>query len=373
MKYVYLDNVATTKIDTRIVEGLNKLLDNSFYNVDALYPPATELKSLMEQSRSILANTFKVKPNEIIFTSGASEANNMIIKGVIEGSNKKHLITTRVEHSSVSSIFDYYQSIGYQVDYLEVDRSGKIDLNQLKSLLSSDTLLVSVMAVNNEIGTIFDIKGISEIIRKNSIAFFHSDMTQALAKTSIDLAWVDGASFSAHKIGGLKGSGFAYIRHGVNIVPLIMGGQQEFGLRGGSSNAPYNILLAKTVRIALENYENNRDKIRELAEYVKKELLKIEKVKINSVNSVDSIINIDLGNIGSQVALNAFFNEGVLLSGHSTCSSKKIQYSKILKNMGFSLEKAQSSVRISLSYNTTKSELDYFVNVLKKIKEKYVI
>ncbi|MFV0255095.1 MAG: cysteine desulfurase family protein [Erysipelotrichaceae bacterium] len=374
MDFIYLDNVATTNIDKRIIGGLMELLSNSFYNVDALYPPSLELKKLMEQSRSKVANLLNVKNQEIIFTSGATEANNIIIRGIVEANkNKKHLITSVVEHSSVSSIFDYYESIGYRVDRIKVDTQGNFDLAQLKKCLNADTLLVSIMSVNNELGTILPIKEISEIIRTNSNAYFHSDTTQALAKIDIDLSLLDAASFSAHKINGLKGSGFAYIKKHTKMLAIISGGQQEFSLRGGTSNAPYNIMLAKTLRIALENKEKYQQDIQKLSAYLKEELLKIHNVSLNSANSVDHIINIDLQDLTSQVALNALFKKRILLSGHSTCSSKKISYSYILRNMGFSLAKAQSSVRISLSHLTTKSEIDYFLVALKQIKEQYVI
>ncbi len=367
---IYFDNAATTPVEKTISEALLKLLENQYYNADSLYDNAIKLKQQIEKSRQAVAALLGAKAAELIFTSGASEGNNQIIRGLVDyyGNKRPHLITTTVEHSSVKEVFDYYENQGFRVDRIAVNQKGELDFQQLATCLKKDTLLVSIMAVNNEVGTIFPVNELAHYVKENSRAFFHSDMTQALAKVPVSLDNIDFASFSLHKIGGLKGSGFIYKRWGTNLIPLIMGGQQEFNQRAGTSNAPYQLLAAKTLDLALKQDQNQ---IKGLAETLVVGLQKIAAVKINSAHATPYIVNFSLDNISSQVAINALANKGIMVSGQSTCSTKKYEYSLVLKNMGFPEKFCRNSLRVSFWHQNTIKEVEIFLRCLQEVISSY--
>ncbi|MGB4985400.1 MAG: cysteine desulfurase family protein [Erysipelotrichaceae bacterium] len=373
MNNIYLDNAATTRVDDEVFVSYCQLIKDMYYNADSLYSQGATVNKYIEQARERIANLLCVSSKEIIFTSGSSEGNNFIIRGLVDyyHNPKKRLITTCVEHSSVYNVFKYYEQLGYDVIYLDVDKDGVLDYHQLEKALNDDTLLVSIMAVNNEVGTIFDLNKINEIVRSKSKAYIHCDGTQALGKIDIDLSLVDFASFSMHKINGLKGSGFVYKKNNINLVPLIIGGQQEFGYRGGTSNAPCIIVMAKTLRLILEKKKRLTSYIQELHDYAIERLLSMDKVHINSKNSSNFIINFYLEDISSQVLINALDARGIYISGKSTCSSKKKEDSKVLIAMGFSELAAHNSVRISFDYHSSKKDIDILVNNLLEIRGLY--
>jgi cysteine desulfurase len=369
---VYFDNAATTPVAQEISEQLVKLLENQYYNADSLYDNAIFLKKKLEEARTALATLLQVDNQEIIFTSGASEGNNLIIRGVIDfyQGRRKHLITSTVEHSSVKEVFDYYEKLGYQVDRIGVNQQGEFDWPQFKQTLRPDTLLVSIMAVNNEVGTILPVNEIGRFIKANSRALLHSDMTQALAKVPVSLQAIDFASFSAHKFGAPKGSGFIYKRQACNLVPLIMGGQQEFNLRAGTSNVAYDISLVKCLELA---QANDSQKIVDLKEQLLKSLQTIAEVQLNSEEGSPFMVNFSLENVTSQVAINALAKKGIMVSGQSTCSTKKHEYSVILKNMGFPEKVCRNSLRVSFWHQNTAEEVEYFIKCLKEIIAEYGI
>ncbi len=367
---VYLDNAATTPLYPEVLNSLNDLLKSQYINADSLYQEAAKIKELLEKSRSYVSSFLGVKSDEIIFTSGASEGNNLIIRGVVDyyRNNRKHLITTNIEHSSVKSIFNYLESIGYQVDRINIDKHGNFDFKTFKEVLRKDTLLVSIMSVNNEVGTILPIFEIFKYTKENSQAFTHTDATQSLTKIKFDQQYLDFASFSAHKFGGLKGSGFIYKRNGTNLLPLIIGGQQEFGYRAGTSNYHYHILLAKTLRLA--NSEDDQ-KIVELNNLLRKELSKIEEVSINSYNGSPYITNFYVDGLGSQILINALDKKGFMISGQSTCSTRRHEYSEVLVNMGFSMLEASNSIRVSFWHQNKREEVLEFIKALKEVIKEY--
>lgn len=246
---IYLDYVSTTPLRKEVLETYQTLLQRYFANADSMHSLGYEVNSLMEKSRSLIAEYLHVKDNELFFTSGASESNNTAIKGCAFAyqNRGKHIITSSIEHSSVFNTCKELEEVfGFEVDYISVSKNGELNLKELEDKIRDDTILVSIMYVNNEVGMINPIDKISEIIRKkNPKTKFHVDMVQALGKIPVHLTNVDLASFSAHKIYGLKGSGLLYKKSSTQIIPLINGGQQESGLRGGTSNATVNIVLAK--------------------------------------------------------------------------------------------------------------------------------
>lgn len=369
---IYLDNASTTQLNEEVLSSYQKMIATYFENSDALYDSGVKVKSFQENSRKAIADFFNVPKESIIFTSGASEANNIAIKGsVFFDNDRKHIITSSIEHSSVlNAMYQLRDYFGFDLTILEVDIQGKINLETLKNSLNKNTCLVSLMYVNNEVGSINPIKEAAKIIKKNSNAIFHVDMVQALGKINIDLHDIDLASFSAHKIEGLKGSGLLIKKPHIKLLPLINGGQQEFGLRGGTSNALVNSLLYKTIRLCYENQDNNY--INKLNNYFINQLLTIDGILINSPeDGVKNIINFSYEKIYSEVMMNALNNKGIMVSAQSTCASNSNNPSRVLLSMGYSNIRSNTCIRVSLSRHNTKDEIDYFITTLKEIVSKY--
>lgn len=370
---IYLDNASTTKLNKEIYNTYIKLLNEYYVNSDSLYDDGQVALDLQEKSRKAISNFFGVDYKSIIFTSGASEANNMAIKGVCFNSDKRHIITSSIEHSSVlNTMLELKNNFGFDLTILKCDKSGRINLDELKNSLKDDTCLVSIMMVNNEVGSINDIKEISRIVKSYSKALLHVDMVQALGKLDLDLSLVDLASFSAHKINGLKGSGFLYKKAHINLLPLINGGQQEFNLRGGTSNYLVNALLFKTIRLAYEN--RDLEYIDSLKSYLINELNKIDNIHINSPkDAISNIINFSYTKIYSEVMMNALNLKGIMVSAQSTCSSLNTSGSRVLKEIGYDDLISRTCIRVSLSCSNTIDELKYFIEILKEIISKYGI
>lgn len=370
----FLDYASTTPVHPEVLETYCELLKTKYYNSDALYDESVEIQQMMEKSRHAIGKLLNVSSEEIIFTSGASESNNLAIKGIaFSNPSKKHLITTQVEHSSVLNAFKELEEIfGYEVTYLPVNQSGVVDVHDLIDALRKDTCLVSIMYVNNEVGSIQPINEIKAYLRKNSAAFLHVDAVQALGKIELDCTDIDCVSLSAHKIEGLKGSGILIKKHHVNLVPLINGGQQEFGLRGGTSNALVNVLFAKTLRLALDNQIKHKQHIEKLRQCLLEGLCEIEGIHINNPEEgVPNILNFSYPLIPSEVMMNFLNKSGFCVSAQSTCASKSHAPSKVLKAMGFDDKIANSCIRVSYSYHTTKEDLKRFVESVKEGCERY--
>lgn len=375
---IYLDYAATTPLHPEILSGYHELLSTYFYNADSMYDKGIEVNQLMEKSRELLGQMLHVKTEELLFTSCGSEANCMAIKGVaFQYRNRgKHIITSCIEHSSVHETCKELQEIfGYEITYLSVDHQGKISLQELENSIRDDTILVTVMAINNEIGVLNPIDQIKSIVKKHSKIKLHFDMVQALAKIPIDLTDIDLASFSAHKINGLKGSGLLYKNKAVSLVPLINGGQQEFGLRGGTSNACTNIILAKTLRIALEDTEKKYQKVKDLNIYLKKQLLTLDNIVINSHETccVPHVVNFSCVGYKPEVILHDLEAKGIYISTRSACSSKSTTISRVMEQLHLDESVASSALRVSLSYSLSYEDIDEFIfclqSTLKTIKK----
>ena len=375
---IYLDYVATTPLRPEVLSTYNNLLEKYFFNADSMYDKGIEVNRLMEHSRKLISEMLKVKEDELIFTSCGSESNNLAIKGVaFQYQNRgKHIITTAIEHSSVyETCKELEKTFGFEVTYLKVDQKGCISLQELQDSIRDDTILVSIMYVNNEIGVINPIEEIKQIVKKYDKIKLHFDMVQALGKLPIDLTDVDLASFSAHKIYGLKGSGLLFKRRSTTIVPLINGGQQEFGMRGGTSNACSNIVFAKTLRLALENFANNAKHIKMINSYARKCLNQIEGVIINSDETccISSILNFSCPGYKPEVILHDLESEEIYLSTRSACSSKSENISRIMAQLNLDKEIASSALRISFGEHTTIEDIDkfcyYLQESLRKLKK----
>ncbi len=376
---IYLDYVSTTPLNSEVNKMYQLLLNDYFANADSLYSLGMETSALMEKSRSIIAQMLHVKSTEIYFTSGASESNNTALKGcAFQYQNRgKHIITSAIEHSSVyNTCIQLRDVFGFDVDFISVDCHGRLDLNELEEKIREDTILVSIMYVNNEVGVVNPIRDIKNIIdKKNKKTKFHVDMVQALGKLPIDLSIVDLASFSAHKIYGLKGSGLLYKNESTTLLPLVNGGQQEFGLRGGTSNTATHTMFAKTLRLALENIKQKYDYVSDLNHYVREQLSNIDCIVINTPLEQSSpyILNFSCIGYKPEVILHALESYGCYVSTKSTCSSHGSDISRTLQAMGVSAEVGKSAIRISFSHLTTQSELEEFICdlniVLKTIKK----
>ena len=376
MKLVYLDNAATTKMSKRVIEEMTKSFENIYGNPSSIHTLGQKAKAVVENARHIVAKNLKVEAKEIVFTSGGAEGNNLVIKGFLKQNKDKgkHIITTKIEHSTVLKTFESLEKQGYDVTYIDVTKDGIIDVEKLKKAVRKDTALVSVMFVNNETGVIQPIKEIGEFLKEKEI-FFHTDAVQAIGKFEIypkELR-IDALTVSSHKFYGPKGTGFVFIDKKYNIEKEIFGGSQERNRRAGTENV--NGILGTGVALG-EVYENmevifeHEKKIQEyLEEKLKNEIGKIQKVEINGENSrrVKNITNVFIENTDIQMLLVALDMRGICVSGGSACMSGSLENSYVLKAMGLNDEKLKSSFRISIGKDTTIEEIDYFIENLKEI------
>ena len=376
MKLVYLDNAATTKMSKRVIEEMTESFENIYGNPSSIHTLGQKAKAVVENARHIVAKNLKVEAKEIVFTSGGAEGNNLVIKGFLKQNKDKgkHIITTKIEHSTVLKTFESLEKQGYDVTYIDVTKDGIIDVEKLKKAVRQDTVLVSVMFVNNETGVIQPIKEISEFLKEKEI-FFHTDAVQAIGKFEIypkELR-IDALTVSSHKFYGPKGTGFVFIDKKYNIEKEIFGGSQERNRRAGTENV--NGILGTGVALE-EVYEKmevifeHEKKIQEyLEEKLKNEIGKIQKVEINGENSrrVKNITNVFIENTDIQMLLVALDMRGICVSGGSACMSGSLENSYVLEAMGLNDEKLKSSFRISIGKDTTIEEIDYFIENLKEI------
>lgn len=366
---IYFDNAATTVIDKEVLKSFNEINTRFFANPASSHKLGQETFNLENIARRNIAKIFDVKEAEIIFTSGATESNNLAIKGsAFRYQNRgKHLITTKVEHPSVLNAFRQLEDFGFVVTYLDVDANGKVSFEDLKDAIRDDTILVSIMSVNNEVGTINDIEKIASYLKAFPKIIFHTDATQAIGKIDINYKNVDLLSLSAHKIHGFKGSGILIKKSNIDLMPLASGGGQEFAYRSGTNNFPYEICLAKTLRIAYENKKNNYEKVKELNMKLREGLKEIKGVKINSpIDASPYILNFSTHKKASVVAEGLSLKE-IYVSTKSACSSKKSPTSYVLEAMGRDEFDSANAIRVSFSNENNLEEVDVFIKELRDI------
>ena len=367
---IYLDYAATTPISEEVLDTFLKINKRFFANTSSSHKLGFEVGQLEAKAREQVASLFSVKEKEVIFTSGATESNNLAIKGVcFRYENRgKHIITSLGEHASVLNTFKQLEEkFGFNVTYLPLNDEGKINLIDLEKAMDDQTILVSIMSVNNETGAINPIEEAAKIIKKYPKAFFHVDSTQAIGKIKINYQDVDLISMSAHKINGFKGSGVLIKKEKIDLMPLITGGGQEFSFRSGTTNFPYAVCLAKALRIAFEKIDEHYDYVNKLNIYLRENLSKITEVEFNSpLDASPYILNFHINKKGSVVS-EALSNKEIYVSTQSACSSKKVSLSHVLKAMGKSDLVSENSIRVSISHLTTKDELDKFIESLKFI------
>jgi cysteine desulfurase len=367
---IYLDYSATTPVDEEVIDTYSKVCKEFIGNPNSLHKLGLEAKKLIDASTNQIAKILKVKPSEIIYTSGASEANNMAIKGVVSKySNRgKHIITTELEHSSIIAPLNYLQSKGYEVDFVKLDENGLVDLDDLNNLIRDDTVLVSIASVNSEVGIRQDLKKIRKVISKNPRTIFHSDVTQSIGKEKINLNVLDLASFSGQKFFGMKGVGCLLKKSNIVIEPLIHGGKSTTIYRSGTPATPLIASISKALRLVYEDFDNKNKKVEELHTYLINKLEKLVTINSNS-KCVKQIINFSIdSNIKSEVMLHALEEKEIYISTQTACSVG--DYSKAVYALTHDKEKSSNSIRVSLSYLTTKEEIDIFVDALKEAIDK---
>ena len=374
-KIIYLDNGATTKVDDEVLKEIIPYFNETYGNASSLHTLGVISDEAVKKSRNIIAKSINAEDEEIIFTSGGTESNNLAIKGVAYANKNKgkHIITTKIEHDCILNSCEYLKKEGYEITYLNVDKQGFVNLDELKNSIKKETILVSIIHGNNEVGTIQDIDEISKICKEKNV-FLHLDACQSYTKTIIDIKKqnIDLLTINAHKIHGPKGVGALFIKKGINITPLAHGGGHEFKLRSGTLNVSGIVGFSKAVEIGMRDFEKNKKEMTKLRDYTINELLKIKNTTLNGATGDKRLfnnINITFDFIEGEAILMHLDMYGIAVSTGSACSSKSLKPSHVLTAMGRTPEQAHGSIRITISKYTTKKEIDFFIEKIKKVVE----
>ena len=369
---IYLDYSATTPVNEEVLSSFVEATKNFIGNPNSLHKLGISANSLIDEATNQILDILKAKNKEVIYTSGATESNNLAIKGICSKyyNRGKHIITTSIEHSSIIAPLSYLQREGFEVDFVDFDENGQVDVKQLESLIRDDTILVSIGSINSEVGVIQPIEDIAKMLKKYPKIYFHSDMTQSIGKINIDIKDIDLISFSAQKIYGLKGVGALIKNKNLIIEPIIHGGKSTTVYRSGTPALSLIVSLSKALRLINENIAQNYEYVKGLNTYLKDELSKNSYIHINSNEYCSPyILNISIKNIKPETMLHALESEDIYISTKTACSSKE-GISKAVYAITKNDEYASSSIRISLSHLTTKEEINKFIEVLKsKITE----
>lgn len=371
----YLDNSATTKCSDGATELMVQLLTKDYGNPSSLHLKGEKAETYIREAKKKIAKTLKADEKEILFTSGGTESNNLAILGSVEANKRagNHIITTVVEHASVHQPFSHLEELGYRVTYIPVNVYGEISLEALEEALDEETILVSIMQINNEIGAIEPVTEAVQMIHKKAPkALVHVDAIQSYGKLVIHpkKLGIDLLSVSGHKIHGPKGSGFLYIKDKTKIKPILFGGGQQRGMRSGTENVPAIAGLGYAAAEAYENLEEKVNHMYELKEYFVAEVTKIEGVTVNGRCGRDSaphIVSVSVENVRSEVLLHSLEEKGIYVSAGSACSSNKPSVSKTLTAIGLNKNLLDSTIRFSFCENTTKEEIDYTLENLAEI------
>jgi cysteine desulfurase len=365
---VYLDNASTTKVDERVLAEMLPYFTEIYGNASSNHDFGKRAKNAIEVSRKKVAELINSNESEIIFTSGATEAINMALKGHVDANYSlgNHIITVKTEHKAVLETCNYLEERGVEVTYLNVDENGLISLDELKDAIRPETLIISVMYVNNETGVIQPIREIGSLAKENDIAFF-CDATQAVGKIVVDVEKdaIDMLCFSGHKLNGPKGIGVLYKRKDIELTPLMHGGGQENGLRAGTYNTPLIVGLGKACEIANQELNSDNDILKKNSSYLIQELKKINGAIIigNDNLRISAIIDVMLPGLNSDILISK--ETGFALSSGSACNSQIIENSHVLKALGFTDTECNQTIRISLNKETTEFQINELVKTLK--------
>ena len=371
---IYLDYSATTPVSYEVLDTISKVTKEFIGNANSLHALGLKSANLLESATKQIADIYGISTNEIIYTSGATEANNMALIGVAMANHKKgkHIIVSKLEHPSIYAICNYLKSIGFEISYVNNDKEGLIDFDDLKNKIREDTILVSICAVNSETGVRQPLKMIRQIIKKENLAtIFHSDITQAVGKVSINFHDIDLASMSAHKIFGPKGIGFLYKSNMIKISPLIYGSGKFNELKPGTPPLPLIAALSKAIRLANNDLEKRERFVNLLNMKIVNFLEKYPEIKINKTKySIPQILNISIMNIMPETFLHMLDKHEVYVSTNTACSSGEISNS--IMAIYDDSKRAKHTIRISLSYVTTTDEINKFLEIFKEEYEKAI-
>ncbi|NLJ78321.1 MAG: cysteine desulfurase NifS [Tissierellia bacterium] len=369
-KLIYMDNAATTPTRQEVLDDMLPYFNIQYGNPSSVYSLGSRSRTAVEKSREIIGNMINAGEREIFFTAGGTEADNWAVRGVAYANKDKgnHIITSKVEHQGIIHTCEYLEKQGFAVTYLDVDEYGIVDLEQLEESITDETILISIMFANNEIGTVQPIKEIGEIAKERNI-YFHTDAVQAIGNIRIDVDElnIDMLSMAAHKFHGPKGIGALYIRRGVKIDPLIIGGGQERNRRAGTENVPGIVGMGKAIELAYENLDEKNEKLIQLRERLIKGIFdNIDHVRLNGhpTKRLPGNVNICFEFIEGESLLLSLDMEGIAGSSGSACTSGTLEPSHVLLSIGLPHEIAHGSLRLSLGDNNTAEEVDYVVEKL---------
>ncbi len=366
----YLDNAATTRVSEAVMEKMNQVFLSDFGNPSSMHKKGMDAEQYIKEAKKQIADTLKCEPSELVFTSGGTESNNMALIGTALANKRagNHIITTRIEHASVYQPLLFLEELGFNVTFAPVDEAGRVKIDELVDAVTDETILVSVMYVNNEIGCVEPVAEIAKRIKeKNPKVLFHVDAIQAYGKMKIQPAkeGIDLLSVSGHKIHGPKGSGFLYIRNKTKIKPILHGGGQEKGMRSGTENVPAIAGIGQAAKDMYANLEANRTHLFALKERLAERLKKIEGITINGIPeegisaTAPHVLSVSFAGIRSEVLLHALEEKGVYVSSGSACSSNHPDISGTLVAIGVKKELLDATLRFSFSVTTTTEEIDY--------------
>ena len=371
----YLDNSATTRCYKEVAEIVAKTMTEDFGNPSAMHLKGVEAENYVKEAAKAIAKTLKVQDKEINFTSGGTESDNWALIGTVLANHRqgKHMITTPFEHSAVSAPLAWLQEQGFEITVIPVDEEGNLDLKKLEEAIREDTILVSTMFVNNEMGAVVPVEEVGRIVHeKNPRTLYHVDAIQAYGKYKIypKKMGIDLLAVSGHKIHGPKGVGFLYINEKAKVQPFILGGGQQKGMRSGTDNVPGIAGLGTAAKMIYQNLDENVEHMRELKLYFAKELATLEQVEINGPKperGAPHILNVSFLGVRSEVLLHSLEDMGIYVSAGSACSSHKRAGSSSLGALRLTPERKESAIRFSFCETTTKEEVDYTLEALKKL------
>ena len=375
---VYLDNSATTRCSERAKDLMVKVLMEDYGNPSSLHMKGVEAENYIKEAKKKIAKTLKVDEKEILFTSGGTESNNTALIGAALANKRagNHIITTSIEHASVSAVAGYLEELGFRMTYLKVDADGIISLDELQEAVCEDTILGSMMMVNNEIGAVEPVEEAVKIIKaKNPDTLIHVDAIQAYGKYRIfpKKLGIDMLSVSGHKIHAPKGTGFLFIKDKTKVKPLIYGGGQQKGMRSGTENVPGVAALGEAAEEIYENFEEKIDRLYQIKQRFVEGVLKIEGVSVNGKTGRDSapqIVSVSIDGVRSEVMLHTLEDRKIYVSAGSACSSNKPSVSHTLTNIGLKGSLLDSTIRFSFSVHTTEEEIDYALEVMNEVVPK---
>lgn len=373
MENVYFDNAATTRLDEDVLKEMMPYLTNKYGNASSIYKLGRESRKAVEDAREKIAEAINAEPEEIYFTAGGSESDNTILRGIAYSYKEKgnHIITSKIEHPAILETCKQLEKEGFEISYVGVDKNGIINLEELENLIKENTILISIMFANNEIGTIQPVEEIGKIAKRHNI-IFHTDAVQAVGSVKIDVKQMDIASLSmsAHKFYGPKGIGALYVKKGIRFQKFINGGHQEKNKRAGTENVPAIVGMGKAIEFAYEHLDEHTDRIKELRDYYIDEIQKkIPDVIVNGdINKrLPGNANISFENVDGEAMLLNLDLKGICASAGSACSSGSLEASHVLLAIGVPADVAHSSLRVSIGKYNTKEEIDYLIDNLVEI------